>query len=78
MGTYGTKKMSRVTGYTVNQPDHSFSEPPIAREARVMRALQHFIRDNEYEMDDAFVAKMTKVVQTRVLVILNEMRDAKS
>jgi len=54
----------------------AFQEPKAMREARVLRAMAVFLGLNDKEIDPATSVKLYKVINTRMLNVMNEVRDA--
>lgn len=65
--------MSSNTDYLV---EHSatFNEPKMYREARVLREFRKFLTANETEIDPATATKLHKILNTRLLNIMDAAR----
>jgi hypothetical protein len=65
--------MSSNTDYKV---EHSatFNEPRIYREARVLREFGKFLTANEVEIDSGTATKLRKILNTRLLDIMDQAR----
>lgn len=70
--------MSDTTDWRVHlkvaQPD--IQEPQIYREARVLRMLDSWMAANESELSDKVAQKIRKLINVRLLTIMDEVRDA--
>ena len=60
--------MSTTANYIVEHPH--YTESPIYREARVLRVFREIIAANEDELDAATAAKLLKLINTRLLSLM--------
>lgn len=54
----------------------SINEPPVMREARVLRTLRAILEVNSNELRSTELGKFHKVINTRLISIMDEVRDA--
>ena len=70
--------MSQIpdTDWRINlQVSHpTFSEPPVMRERRVLRHIGYMLAVNHEDIGYNEFTKITKILNTRLLAILNEAR----
>ena len=50
-------------------------EDPILREARVLRIFRVMVQQNEREISQKTAKKLHKIINVRLLDIMNEVRD---